>query len=228
MTGRQRTGRAGPALVPAGGNVSRGRSTRTIPPRNTASRERSVRCRRPTRSTSKLAAAGGAIVRLMPAPGRPPRWRLAWTEDFDELDVNSWQPIDSDRPSNVVVEDGRLEILSRRDCRTAGAATGALRSARAAAGCAGRVLQDPAGARSRRGRRRSPSTSCSTVATGRRSRRAPFTGFRRTPRRSSPSRSSRKWRSVTISCPTTTASTSLPASGSGTSCGSTSTTCTTR
>jgi len=60
----------------------------------------------------KLAGAGGAIVRLIPAPGRPPRWRLAWTEYFDELDVNSWQPIESDRPSSVVVEDGRLEILT--------------------------------------------------------------------------------------------------------------------
>jgi len=59
----------------------------------------------------KLASAGGAIARLTPAPGPPPRWRLAWSEDFDELDLNSWLPINSDQTSSVEVEDGRLAIV---------------------------------------------------------------------------------------------------------------------
>ncbi|MGH8252270.1 MAG: glycoside hydrolase family 97 catalytic domain-containing protein, partial [Steroidobacteraceae bacterium] len=69
-----------------------------------------------------LAAAGGALVKLTLIPEPPPKWRLAWSEDFDTLDPDKWELIDDSGPTNgslqdyrpeqVSVNDGKLEILS--------------------------------------------------------------------------------------------------------------------
>lgn len=69
-----------------------------------------------------LAAAGGALVKLTPVAEPPPKWRLVWSDDFDTLDQDRWELIDSPRPTNdslqdyrpaqVSVKDGKLHILS--------------------------------------------------------------------------------------------------------------------
>jgi alpha-glucosidase len=68
-----------------------------------------------------LAAAGGALVKLTLVPEPPPKWRLVWSDDFDTLDKDKWELIDSGRhtnnslqdylPEQIRVKDGKLEIL---------------------------------------------------------------------------------------------------------------------
>ena len=72
----------------------------------------------------RLAEAGGALVRLTPVAnvGAAPAWRLVWSDDFDTLDQDKWELIDTRYPTNdslqdylpeqIRVEDGKLEILS--------------------------------------------------------------------------------------------------------------------
>ena len=79
----------------------------------------------PDELSLSLAAAGGALVKLTLVPEPSPRWRLAWSEDFDSLDPDKWQLIDDSRPTNaslqdhrpeqVRVKDGKLEILSESE-----------------------------------------------------------------------------------------------------------------
>ncbi len=68
-----------------------------------------------------LAAAGGALVKLTLIPDPPPKWRLAWSDNFDTLDTSKWELVDSSRPENesrqdyvpeqILVRGGKLEIL---------------------------------------------------------------------------------------------------------------------
>ncbi|MGH8204548.1 MAG: glycoside hydrolase family 97 catalytic domain-containing protein, partial [Steroidobacteraceae bacterium] len=68
-----------------------------------------------------VAEAGGAVVRLTLIPEPPPKWRLVWSEDFDTLDPDRWELVDSSRPENdsqqdylpgqLLVRNGKLEIL---------------------------------------------------------------------------------------------------------------------
>ena len=68
-----------------------------------------------------LAAAGGATVRLALIPEPPPKWQLVWSDDFDTLDPDKWELVDSSHPGNdsqqdylpeqVLVRNGKLEIL---------------------------------------------------------------------------------------------------------------------
>ena len=76
----------------------------------------------PDQLSLRVAAAGGALVRLTPVAEPPPKWRLVWSDDFDTLDPDKWELIDTSRPTNnslqdylpeqIRVKDGRLEILS--------------------------------------------------------------------------------------------------------------------
>ena len=76
----------------------------------------------PDELSLRLAAAGGALVRLTPVPEPPPKWRLVWSDDFDTLDPDKWELIESSQPTNdslqdylpeqISVKDGKLEILS--------------------------------------------------------------------------------------------------------------------
>ncbi|WP_146575448.1 family 16 glycosylhydrolase [Botrimarina hoheduenensis] len=56
------------------------------------------------------------------AQGLPANWRLAWSDDFDQLDRERWELVDTPRPTNnsqqdylseqVTVSDGKLILLS--------------------------------------------------------------------------------------------------------------------
>jgi alpha-glucosidase len=61
----------------------------------------------------KLAAAGGALVRLVPAPGPPPKWKPAWSDDFDPRDPAAWQTIDGKLVSRRAQRWGRFEVRAR-------------------------------------------------------------------------------------------------------------------
>ncbi len=61
----------------------------------------------------KLAAAGGAVVRLTPAPGPPPRWTPAWSDDFDPRDPDAWQSTDGRLVSRHAQRLGRWEVRAR-------------------------------------------------------------------------------------------------------------------
>ncbi len=79
------------------------------------------------RLSLRLAAAGGALVRLTPVTNSTsaPKWRLVWSDDFDTLDKDKWEVIDTPHPTNhslqdylpeqISVKDGRLEILSENE-----------------------------------------------------------------------------------------------------------------
>ena len=56
----------------------------------------------------RLAAAGGALVRLTLIPEPPPKWQLVWSDDFDALDKDRWDY----RPEQISVKDGKLAILT--------------------------------------------------------------------------------------------------------------------
>ena len=76
----------------------------------------------PDELSLRLAAAGGALVRLTLVPEPPPKWRLVWSDDFDTLDPDKWKLIESSQPTNdsrqdylpeqISVKNGKLEILS--------------------------------------------------------------------------------------------------------------------
>ena len=61
----------------------------------------------------KLRAAGGALVRLTPAPAAAPRWRLAWSDDFDPPDPDAWQTSDGKVVSRRAQRLGRWEVRAR-------------------------------------------------------------------------------------------------------------------
>jgi alpha-glucosidase len=61
----------------------------------------------------ELAVAGGALVRLTPAPGPPPQWRLAWSDDSGARDPEAWQVIDGRPVSRHAQRLGRWEVRAR-------------------------------------------------------------------------------------------------------------------
>jgi alpha-glucosidase len=61
----------------------------------------------------RLTSAGGALVRLTPAPAPAPRWRLAWTDDFDPPDPDAWQAGDGKFVSVHAQRLGRWEVRAR-------------------------------------------------------------------------------------------------------------------
>ena len=61
----------------------------------------------------KLAGAGGALVRLTPAPEPPPKWRLAWSDDLDTHDADAWRTIDGLLVSSRSQRLGRWEVRAR-------------------------------------------------------------------------------------------------------------------
>lgn len=63
----------------------------------------------PDELSIRLAAAGGALVRLTLIPEPPPKWQLVWSDDFDTLDKDKWE-LDSGRP--VSVKGGKLVVPS--------------------------------------------------------------------------------------------------------------------
>ena len=71
------------------------------------------------------ATAALSMVFAMPiAWGDPPGWKLAWSDDFDELDLDRWELVDSHQPTNnslqaylpeqIAVENGKLVITSEK------------------------------------------------------------------------------------------------------------------
>ncbi len=156
-----------------------------------------------------LASAGGAIVRLVPAPGSPPRWRLAWSGESETRDPEAWQK--SRRPA----------------CQPACPAAGALGGACAIDGETGHVLDNPT------------TTRCALADGGRHRHRAvPGRAAHRHVERVSLG-SARLRRAAILRVRAANGDrrqarhlrrrvpARLPASGFSTSCGSTSTTCTT-
>ena len=61
----------------------------------------------------KLAAAGGALVRLTPSPAPAPHWRLAWSDDFDPPDPDAWRKDDGRMVSRHAQRWGRWEVRAR-------------------------------------------------------------------------------------------------------------------
>jgi alpha-glucosidase len=61
----------------------------------------------------ELAAAGGAVVRLTPAPAPPPQWTLAWSDDSGARDPDAWQEVDGRLVSRHAQRLGRWEVRAR-------------------------------------------------------------------------------------------------------------------
>ena len=64
----------------------------------------------PDELSLRLAAAGGALVRLTLIPEPPPKWREVLSDDFDTFDKSRWQLVDGSRPARV--KDGKFAIPS--------------------------------------------------------------------------------------------------------------------
>ena len=65
----------------------------------------------------RLAEAGGALVRLTLVPEPPPRWRLAWSDEFDPLDSDQWEPSTREMPAGAAagpLGGARCEVAGRQ------------------------------------------------------------------------------------------------------------------